>query len=246
MTNMKRPEIAVVLAAGKGERLADILPDRPKGFLEVGGRTLIERSLDQLRTVGVKKIIIVTGYGAAYYEELARREEDIILVHNPDFSATGNMYSLYCARNLIKGPFLLLESDLIYESRALIALLADPAEDVVLLSGLRDTDDEVYVYTKNNRIVHMSKERHDHPAKIEGKLVGIVKLSVDGFKALVSYAEERFKQDLAFYYEFGLTDIAESADIRHHNIEDLVWAEIDTPSHLKWVEKEILPRLDVV
>lgn len=241
---MAQPTTAVILAAGKGDRLSDVLPDRPKGFLDLNGQTLIERSIQQLRSVGVQDIIIVTGYGATFYEDLAHRENDVVLVHNPDFATTGNMYSLYCAREYIHSSFLLLESDLIYENRALTVLMTHPKKEVVLLSGLKDTDDGVYVYTQNNRIVHMSKKQNDHPAKIEGKLVGIVKLSLDGFKALVAYAEERFTHDMTFYYEFGLTDIAETADIHHHKIEDLVWAEIDTLEHLEWVKQDIIPRLN--
>jgi len=53
------------------------------------------------------------------------------------------MYSLYCARQLIDEAFLLLESDLIYEPRALHALLAVPDEDTVLLSGPTAAGDEV-------------------------------------------------------------------------------------------------------
>ena len=53
------------------------------------------------------------------------------MVHNPDYADSGSMYSLYCARDVIDEGFLLLESDLIYESRALDVLLGSDAQDAV-------------------------------------------------------------------------------------------------------------------
>ena len=55
------------MAAGRGQRLDELWPDRPKGFLELGGRTLVERSLDALRERGVRRIVIVAGYCADEY-----------------------------------------------------------------------------------------------------------------------------------------------------------------------------------
>lgn len=244
---MNRLHTAVILAAGKGERIADILPDRPKGFLEVGGRTLIERALDHLRSVGIKEIIFVTGYRAAYYEALASRHSDIVLIHNPDFETTGSMHSLYCARPYVeKTPFLLLESDLIYEPRALTLLLAYPAQSAVLMSGFTHSGDEVYISTIGDRAVTISKKRNDHTETVTGELVGIMKIAPDIFEALVTYAAGRFECEPDLCYEYAFNGITKHRTIPAHHIENLIWAEIDTPAHLMRVQNHILPRLNDV
>ena len=66
---------AVILAAGRGQRLKSVLPDKPKGFIELDGLPIIERSIRQLKQAGLSEIIIVTGYAAGYYEALAQRRQ---------------------------------------------------------------------------------------------------------------------------------------------------------------------------
>ncbi len=53
---------AVVLAAGKGERLIPLTETRPKHLLPVGGRPLLEWSLEGLAEVGVDEVLLVTHY----------------------------------------------------------------------------------------------------------------------------------------------------------------------------------------
>ncbi len=61
--------LAIVLAAGRGERLRPLTLTRPKVLLEVGGRPLLAHALEALRAVGVEEAIIVVGY----MEEAVRR-----------------------------------------------------------------------------------------------------------------------------------------------------------------------------
>ena len=49
---------AMVLAAGLGTRLRPLTNDRPKALVEVGGRTLLEITLNRLRGFGIRDVII--------------------------------------------------------------------------------------------------------------------------------------------------------------------------------------------
>lgn len=54
---MSRIKTAVILAAGMESRLSDITNDQiPKGLLSINGKTLIERSIEKLRSIGIEKI----------------------------------------------------------------------------------------------------------------------------------------------------------------------------------------------
>ncbi len=54
--------IAMILAAGRGERLRPITDTVPTALVEIHGRSLLERHLDAVRAVGVDTVIINLGW----------------------------------------------------------------------------------------------------------------------------------------------------------------------------------------
>ena len=235
---------AVILAAGMGTRLREAHTDMPKGFVELGGKPIIEQSIARLERAGIQDIVIVTGYAAEYYHKLAVRYEGLIrVVHNPDYADSGSMYSLFCARDVVDAGFLLLESDIVYESRALDVLLDHESPDTILLSGPTHAGDEVYIEAPNGLLVNMSKDRTEL-GSVAGELVGITKISHDLYRLMNHLARERFRDSLHYDYETDcLVAAAQSWEIVCPVVADLVWAEIDDPDHLERARNEVLPRL---
>lgn len=235
---------AVILAAGRGLRLAGEVADRPKGFIQFGEQPIVEESIEELRRAGIQDVIIVTGHLADRYESLAARHRGHVrTVHNERFAESGSMYSLWCARTLAQGPFLLLESDLVYEPRALSTLLEGRAEDAILLSGPTGAGDEVWVQVKDGRLADMSKRRADLAAAPAGELVGIARISAPLFALMCGIAERAFRNTLHFDYETGcLVAAGRERPIACPVVPDLVWGEIDDPSHLARVRERIWPQ----
>jgi MurNAc alpha-1-phosphate uridylyltransferase len=54
--------IAMILAAGRGERLRPLTEYTPKALVEVHGRSLLERHLDKLRSAGIETVVINLGW----------------------------------------------------------------------------------------------------------------------------------------------------------------------------------------
>jgi len=54
--------IAMILAAGRGERLRPVTDKLPKALVEVRGRSLLERHLDAIKSVGVDTVVINLGW----------------------------------------------------------------------------------------------------------------------------------------------------------------------------------------
>ena len=62
---------AVILAAGRGTRLAGAGLAVPKGLIDVGGEALVSRSLRLLAARGITDVILVTGHQSELYDAFA-------------------------------------------------------------------------------------------------------------------------------------------------------------------------------
>lgn len=236
---------AVILAAGRGTRLRSVVQDIPKGLITVGGRTLVDQSVSRLRKAGIDEIVIVTGYCAEHYENFASEHGGHIrTVHNPKFSESGSMYSLFCARGVTEPPFLLLESDLIYEQRALTTLLEDAATEAILLSGPTAAGDEVFVSTEEEMLQSMSKNPSALDGSITGELVGITKISDRLFQQMITISEKAFEKSLHVDYETDcLVAAGRKLPIHCPLVKNLLWAEIDDENHFHRARDTIYPAI---
>ena len=234
-------ETAVILAAGQGIRLGPLGRVTPKGFLQLDlrGRPIIVESIERLRSRGIRRIVVITGHLAAFYEALSERTQDVITVHNPRFAESGSLHSLTCAEGVVAGDFLLLESDLVYEARALDAALDSPRDDVIVVSPPTGSGDEVYVAADGEMIAMISKDRQLSDASV-GELVGISKISRRLFERMQRQAESN---PIAEYETGALAALAREYALYYCLVPDLVWAEIDTPADFERVRGTVYPRL---
>jgi choline kinase len=258
---MGRVKTAVILAAGMGSRLQDVTNDiMPKGLFKINGKSLVERSIEKLRSLGIEKIYIVTGHLHEFYDELAKDKNYIETRRNRKYKASGSMTSLSILEDELKEDFLLLESDLIYEVYALIKVLSFEKDDCILLSGKTSSGDECYVEIKDDNLYKISKNKQEIE-HVYGELVGISKISTELYKEMLKqyknfnsktydyefeekYFESENKKSKKYDYENAIFDAAKRRKIGYLKIENLIWGEVDDKSHLERVQKFILPRLE--
>jgi choline kinase len=232
---------AVILAAGRGSRLGAMGAMHPKGFIELGGEAIIETSLARLARAGVERVCIVSGHLDGFYRDLAQRHPEVALIHNERFADSGSMYSLYLARQAVVEDFLLLESDLIYEQRALTTLLAATSPDTLLVSGPTGSGDEVYVEAAAGRLTGLSKQRAALAGAVIGELVGITRLTRACLAAMCRHAEGVFRQTLHLEYEQALVAAGREMPVACALVPDLAWSEIDDAQHLARAQTRVYP-----
>ncbi|MBT9587218.1 phosphocholine cytidylyltransferase family protein [bacterium] len=225
---------AVILAAGLGSRLGF---NRPKGLLAPGKETLVQRSVRLLTQAGLAPVTLVVGHQADQYRGLP---EPLRFVDNPEYASTGSLRSLMLAHQVLQDDLLVLESDLLYESRALDCLLKCPEPNAILTSGWTGAGDEVWIDAPDARLRNMSKDRSQLERSPDGEFVGICRFSLGLLQDLQSWGATRPE---AHYESDGLVALCEKHRLDTVHVDDLIWCEVDDPHHWERCQQLILPRL---
>ena len=117
---------ALLLAAGMGSRLFPLTHNAPKCLTMVSGMSILERLISNLSQHGFKRLVVVTGHLENHIREFLGTQVGNIkidYIFSPLYKTTNNIYSLWMARKIINEPFLLLESDLVFDESLLDEML---------------------------------------------------------------------------------------------------------------------------
>jgi bifunctional UDP-N-acetylglucosamine pyrophosphorylase / glucosamine-1-phosphate N-acetyltransferase len=120
---MSQP-LAIILAAGKGTRMAS---DLPKVLIPVCGRPMIGYVIDAARAAGVERILVVVGYRSDLVRQELAGEQGVEFVEQTEQLGTGHAV-MVCREKLAdeEGPVLILAGDSpLVQASSLRALLAE-------------------------------------------------------------------------------------------------------------------------
>ena len=236
--------MAVILAAGRGTRLAGAGLAIPKGLVEIGGEALVGRSVRLLKARGISDVLIVTGHQSNLYDAFAGERPGVRCIYNKKFDVLGSLESLRCVLPAATAPFLLLDSDILYESRGLDALIAQSAPNGVLVSGLTGSGDEYYAWGNNaGNIRYLSKSLDAQGEPPAGEHVGIITVGEDLRNALLASAPTWLRDNPMDSYEMLLVEHLASHPVRNVYVPDLLWSEIDNMEMLATARDVIWPGL---
>lgn len=229
------------MAAGRGSRFGKMTETMPKGFIEVGGKSMIERSVETLIACGIERIIIGTGYKREKYEELKERFPQIETCFSPRYAETNSMYTLWNCRKMIDNEdFLLLESDLVFEKKAITSLQETLWKDVMLISPVTKFQDQYYVESDDNDILTSCSVNKEN-LNAKGELVGIHKLSNGFFRKMCEEYGKIADRNPKLGYEYMLLEMSRTISPMYVlKVENLKWYEIDDERDLKYAEDKII------
>jgi histidinol-phosphate/aromatic aminotransferase/cobyric acid decarboxylase-like protein/choline kinase len=148
LTTATTPTRAIILAAGRGNRLGLSTRASPKPLIEIADKAILHRTLENLAAVGVETAVIVVGHMHEQIREAVGARFagiDVTYVMSEDFRTTNNIYSLWLAREHLTEDVLLLEADIVYRGHLLRSLLTRPAGNVIATSPWSSTMDGTVV-----------------------------------------------------------------------------------------------------
>ena len=231
---------AVIMAAGMGTRFGKYTELVPKGFVEVNGMPMVIQSIETLISCGIERIIIGTGYHKEAYEALCADYPEVICCHSPRYAETNCLYTLWNCRELIGDEdFLMLDSDLIYEPKAITSLIECKYPSAILTTPVKKFQDSYFVeQDKRHRFVKWSKNYNELNAC--GELIGIHKLSNKFFREVCREFESNLAQNEKSSYEPFFQKVSNTTcPIYILKVDDLIWYEIDDEADLKVAEESV-------
>lgn len=131
-------ERAIVLAAGRGERMRPLTDTMPKPMAQVDGRRIIDTLLTALVAAGYPEIFVVRGYLGEKLEALKDQYPMIRFIDNPHWNEANNISSLLAADDLVENA-MIVEGDLYLQNPAL--LCREQRETNYLAIPVEETDD---------------------------------------------------------------------------------------------------------
>jgi choline kinase len=234
---------AVILAAGVGSRIRPMTDNCPKCLLKVGGVTILERMLSNIKACGITDVILVLGYLQEQIEAIVKSsfpDLNTQLIVNKQFRETNTGYSLMLTEDYIKdSTFVKLDADVVFDKTILENLLASNDQNWLCVDKNIHLDaEEIKVVVKdNNRIVKVSKTVPPHDAI--GESIGIEKISSKA--AFLLFSELRLMMEHGKnqqeYYEGAYERlINKGVPFYALNITGLKWTEIDTQKDYETAE----------
>ena len=232
----------VLLAAGIAQRLRPLTDSCPKCLLDIGGKSILERALDALMQFGLVDIAIVTGYR----EEMIRERIDtrypklrVTWITNARYGETNNAYSLMLAESAVTGPFLLLDSDILFPPGLVQKLLECSDLPCIALDRHPCGEEEIkLLLDKEDKVRDIGKGID--PAEAAGESVGIEIFSDESRRELFrtlhrrivtegrenEFYEASFKQMIEHGTEFRAVDTTGFSAMEIDSAEDLHRARV--------------------
>jgi Predicted sugar nucleotidyltransferases len=240
----------IILAAGQGTRIRSAHADHPKCLITFNDSdwTILDQQISSLLSAGVREIGVVVGYEKEqiirhvtknYWGSLGRFK----FIENPEFAQTNNIYSLWLAREWLKGDsFVALNADVAFDadilppavvSTAPITMIVDPAW----------RDETMKVVISDDRILRMSKQITEE--EFSGTYIGITVFArhiVDRFFKKVDrlIREGHYK----IFFNVAVQQlIEEGVPVEYTLTNGHAWAEIDDPGDLAFARLHVFPKL---
>ena len=222
---------ALILNSGRGSRMGQYTDEHPKCMTDLlDGETIISRQLKMLEKNGVKDVIITTGYFKDVLIDYCHSlglSLNYTFVHNDIYDKTNYIYSIYCAKDELRGQdILLLHGDLVFEESVLRDVLAFEHSCMKVSSTLPLPEKDFKAVIDNGTVKKVGVEFFDSAMEAQA----MYKLDKPEWKMWLDKICEYCESDnRRCYAEKALNEITDECVIYAFDVKDRLCSEIDTP-----------------
>lgn len=241
----------IIIAAGKGKRIAKEYENTPKSLIPVNGKTIFERQKHALKNNNILDLIVITG------SENKFKDIDVKYISDNENEKHDILGSLMVAKEHLKGELIISYSDIIFQEKIIKQLINTKGDIVIAVDlnwkksykGRTDhplSEAENVLCNNKDEIIQIKKNINNNKDKI-GEFLGLVKMTEEGSKIFLEMIDNLQKNHIGKFHnaislEKGyLTDmIQEMIDSSVKVIPSFVsgiWCEIDTKQDLDKANK---------
>ena len=183
---------AIIIGAGRGQRLMPTTADMPKCFAEVDDRRILDWTVEALTGAGIDSFVFVGGYRI---EAVTADYPQFDFRHNENWQNNNILASLFYAEDVMHDGFLCAYSDILFTSNV-VAGLVESRADIALGVDTRwlkryagrtehPPDDAEKVTARDGRLLRISREIPESDA--HGEFIGVARFSATGAAQLMEH-----------------------------------------------------------
>jgi len=154
---------AVILAGGRGKRLAPITDTIPKAMIPINGKPMLEIILGQLKTIGVAEIVIVIHHLKNKIMDFFSDSFLGIKIHYVEQKEMkGTADAVLTAEQFIDGTFMCIACDSLFDTQLLKRIVKHTSDGVITVCSVEDPSRFGVIETDGEKVTRIV-EKSPHP-----------------------------------------------------------------------------------
>lgn len=223
--------IAVILAAGMGERLMPLTKDIPKTLLEINNRTIIENMVIKCLNNGIEEYLVVVGhFNEKVVQECQRLalKYDVtftIIENNEYFKTNTGVSTLLAVKQLRNRDFIIINGDNVFDEKIIENLLESDSTAMIIDNHKKLNQESFKIMIEDSIIKDMGKEISIESSS--GEFIGISKVASGDVELFAEILSKLTSEDPQQYYDIAYVELSRKSKVDYVYTNGLKWTEID-------------------
>ena len=232
---------ALILNSGLGHRMGVLTSEHPKCMTELStSQTILSRQLKFLADAGIHEVVMTTGYFDAVLVNYCNSLElplHIQFIKNPLYAETNYIYSIYCAREALRGDdILMMHGDLVFEYSVLEDIVNHAGSCMKVSSTLPLPDKDFKAVVRDGLVKAVGVEFFNSAVEAQA----LYKLKQKDWEIWLNKICAMCEADQRnCYAEVALNAVTDECVIEAYDVKDRLCTEIDTPEDLANVRSQL-------